>query len=60
VPLEFHPPQPNEVAAAVERLLAEGGDDVDPWWAAGLGEALRGDGGSPAEDARGGAGVVEA
>jgi len=59
VPLEFDPPQPEPIAAAIERLLADEAADADPWWAAGLAEALRGGDGAPAEDARGGAGVVE-
>lgn len=60
MPLECDPPQPDAVAAAIERLVAAGREPVDPWWAAGVAESLRGWDGAPAEDARGGAGVVEA
>jgi hypothetical protein len=59
MPLELDPAQPEAVAAAVERLLAGARAAVDPWWAAGVAEALRGGDGAPAEDAWGGAGVVE-
>jgi hypothetical protein len=60
VPLELDPAQPEAVTAALARLL--GGDArnaVDPWWAAGLAEALRSGDGAAAEDPRGGTGVVE-
>jgi hypothetical protein len=60
MPLELDPPQPDAVTAAVERLLAAGEPLRDPWWAAGIAEALRGDDGAAAQDAGGGAGVVEA
>jgi hypothetical protein len=57
--LELDPAQPQPVVEAIERLLEAGAAPVDPWWAAGLAEALRsGDGAAP-EEARGGAGVVE-
>jgi hypothetical protein len=60
VPLELDPPQPEAVAAAVERLLQEeAANAVDPWWAAGVAESLRGSDGASAEDPRGGTGVVE-
>jgi hypothetical protein len=60
MPLELDPPQPEAVATALEHLLdREAASSVDPWWAAGLAEALRGGDGPPAEDAWGGAGVVE-
>ena len=59
MPVELDPAQPEPVAAAVERLLAGPPVDVDPWWAAGVAEALRGGDGAPAEYAWGGAGVVE-
>jgi hypothetical protein len=59
MPLELDPAQPEPVTAAIERLLADGVSGVDPWWAAGLAESLRGGDGAPAEDPRGGAGVVE-
>jgi hypothetical protein len=58
--LELDPPQPQPIVTALERLLAaDDAEPVDPWWAAGLAEALRGGDGPPAEDARGGAGVVD-
>ena len=57
--LELDPAQPEPVAAAIERLLAGPEPRVDPWWEAGLAEALRGGHGAPTEDSRGGAGVVE-
>ena len=57
--LELDPPQPRPVAAAIERLLVEAAPPVDPWWAAGLAEALRSREGAPTQDAWGGAGVVE-
>jgi len=57
--LELDPPQPGPVAEAIARLFAEGDAAIDPWWEAGLAEALRGGDGPAAQDARGGAGVVE-
>jgi hypothetical protein len=60
VALELDPPQPEAVAAALERLLAdEGVAAVDPWWAAGLAETLGSGDSAAAQDARSGAGVVE-
>jgi hypothetical protein len=59
VSLEVDPAQPEPVAAAIERLLSDGRDDVDPWWGAGVAEALRRDDGPPAEDSWGGPGVIE-
>jgi hypothetical protein len=59
VALELDPPQPGPVVEAIARLLAAGEAGVDPWWEAGLAEALRGGDGPPAQDARGGTGVVE-
>jgi hypothetical protein len=56
--LELEPPQPDPVADAVEHLLATV-ESIDPWWASGLEEALRGDDGAPAEHAWGGTRVVE-
>lgn len=53
------PPQPQPVTAAIERLLLEGASPADPWWAAGLTDALGGRDGAPAQDAWGGAGIVE-
>jgi hypothetical protein len=59
MPLSCEPPQPEPVAAAIERLAGDPQQAVDPWWAAGLAELLRSwDGPSP-EEAWGGAGVVE-
>lgn len=57
--LEFAPPQPEPVQQAIERLLAGKKPAVDPWWAAGLEDALGRDDRAAAQDARGGAGVVE-
>jgi hypothetical protein len=57
--LELDPPQPGPVAEAIARLLAAGDAGADPWWQAGLAELLRGGDGPPAQDAWGGAGVVE-
>jgi hypothetical protein len=34
------PDQPNEVEQAVSRLLEPGPDAPDPWWQAGIDEAL--------------------
>jgi hypothetical protein len=61
VAVELDPPQPEAVVAALERLLLadEGVAAVDPWWAAGLAETLGSGDGAAAQDARGGAGVVE-
>jgi hypothetical protein len=59
MPVELNPPQPQPVAAAISGLLAGPEPEIDPWWVAGLGEALRSGDGSPAEDPWGGAGVVE-
>ena len=57
--LELDPPQPRPVVTAIERLLAEDAPPADPWWAAGLADALGGRHGAAAQDAWGGAGVVE-
>jgi hypothetical protein len=57
--IELDPPQPEPVARAIERLLAERRAAVDPWWASGLDEALRSGDGATAQDAWGGPGVVE-
>jgi hypothetical protein len=38
--LELVPTQPDEVERAVAKLLADDSDDVDPWWRAGLEDAL--------------------
>jgi len=34
------PPQPDAVERAVTGLLEDPSDDVDPWWQAGLDDAL--------------------
>jgi hypothetical protein len=39
--IELEPPQPDEVRRAVEELLDLDPAPVDPWWEAGLEEALR-------------------
>jgi len=59
VAIELDPPQPEAVVRAVDTLLDDRAPRVDPWWAAGIAESLGGDDGAPAQDARGGAGVVE-
>lgn len=38
--VELEPAQPAPVADAVARLLDEHAQPVDPWWSAGLDEAL--------------------
>ena len=38
--LELSPPQPEPVARAVAELVGEPGASLDPWWQAGLDEAL--------------------
>jgi hypothetical protein len=55
--LEIEPVQPPEVAEAIVRVL-RAATEPDPWWQAGLEEALRNEG-PVAEHPRGGAGVVE-
>ena len=57
--LDLEPPQPEPVERAIELLLADAQATVDPWWAAGLEEALRSDDGAAAKDAWGRPGVVE-
>jgi hypothetical protein len=57
--LDCEPVQPETVIAAIERLVRVGPPEVDPWWAAGLAESLRSWDGATAEEAWGGAGVVE-
>ena len=52
------PPQPEPIAAAIEKLTGDS-PEVDPWWAAGLAEALRSWDGAAPEQPWGGAGVVE-
>ena len=39
-PLELEPGQPQAVAAAITKLLAQAEPRIDPWWAAGIEEAL--------------------
>ena len=56
--LVCEPPQPEPIAAAIERLARDDWE-VDRWWAAGLAEALRGWNGAASQEAWGGAGVVE-
>ena len=38
--IELTPAQPEEVRAAVEALLGDAVGEVDPWWRAGLEDAL--------------------
>jgi hypothetical protein len=38
--IELTPEQPDEVRAALEALLGDAGRAVDPWWRAGLDDAL--------------------
>jgi hypothetical protein len=57
--LDLYPPQGESVERAIERLLGEGEPPIDPWWAEGLADALGSDDGLAAQDAWGGAGVVE-
>jgi hypothetical protein len=38
--LELTPDQPDEVRAAVEALLRDASGEVDPWWQAGIDDAL--------------------
>ena len=59
MPLSCEPPQPEPVAAAIERLAGGREDPVDPWWAAGLAESLRSWDGAASEQPWGGAGVIE-
>jgi hypothetical protein len=47
VELELDPPQPAEVAAAVAALAAPAPPGPDPWWEAGLEDAL---GAEPQDD----------
>jgi hypothetical protein len=59
MPLDIDPPQPEAVENAIERLLTVNKPTVDPWWAAGLEEALGSGDGAAAKDAWGRPGVVE-
>jgi len=38
--IELMPAQPDEVRAAVQALLGDADTAVDPWWRAGLDDAL--------------------
>jgi hypothetical protein len=40
VDFELEPEQPEEVARAVAELLAEGRPAPDPWWQAGIQDAI--------------------
>lgn len=40
VDVELEPEQPEEVSRAVEELLAERAPAPDPWWQAGIEEAI--------------------
>jgi hypothetical protein len=40
VDLELSPAQPDAVAAAIEALVTPPSQHADPWWQAGLDEAL--------------------
>jgi hypothetical protein len=40
VDVELEPEQPEEVARAVAELLAESRSAPDPWWQAGIQEAI--------------------
>jgi len=42
VDVELEPEQPDEVARAVQELLAEGRPAPDPWWEAGIDDATGG------------------
>ena len=57
--LDLDPPQQEPVEQAIERLLRVKEPAVDPWWAAGLDEALGRHDRAAAQDAGGRPGVVE-
>ncbi len=38
--LELTPPQPDEVVQALSELLTQPPPEPDPWWQAGIAEAL--------------------
>jgi hypothetical protein len=40
VELELTPPQPDEVVQALSELLTPSSTEPDPWWQAGIAEAL--------------------
>jgi hypothetical protein len=40
VDVELEPEQPDEVSRAVEELLADSRPTPDPWWQAGIEEAI--------------------
>ena len=41
--IELDPAQPAEIVQAIEALLAEGESEPDPWWRAGIVDALEDD-----------------
>ena len=57
--LDLAPSQPMSVEQAIERLLTDEQLSINPWWVAGVEEALGSDDGAPAQDAWGGPRVVE-
>jgi hypothetical protein len=57
--LDLSPTQPEPVERVIELLLADEQAAVDPWWAAGLEEALRSGDGAAAKDTWRRAGVIE-
>jgi hypothetical protein len=59
VSLELDPGQTEPVATVIAQLLADPERAVDPWWSAGLADALRSSDGAAAEDPWSGTGVVE-
>jgi hypothetical protein len=40
VDVELDPPQPSEIVDAIAEALQEPRDAADPWWQAGIDEAL--------------------
>jgi hypothetical protein len=42
VDVELEPEQPDEIARVVEALLSEGVPAPDPWWEAGIEDAIEG------------------
>ena len=40
VDVEANPPQPDQVTAAIGAVLTEAATGTDPWWQAGIDEAL--------------------
>jgi hypothetical protein len=41
--IELDPSQPAEIAQTIEALLADGENEPDPWWRAGIVDALEDD-----------------